>query len=58
LRGDYRRLRRPPASKKAIEDCCKAAIMIAFLGLLLTGILIAVAVRAGTVALAASGAAG
>jgi len=32
--------------------------MIAFLGLLLTGILIAVAVRAGTVALAASGAAG
>jgi voltage-gated potassium channel len=34
------------------------AILIALLGLLLTGILIAVAVRAGTVALAAHGAVG
>ena len=35
-----------------------AAIVIAFLGLLLTGIIIALAVRAGTVALATHGATG
>ena len=47
--GDLRPVRRPSRI---------AAIVIAFLGLLLTGILIALAVRAGTVALGSHGTGG